>query len=98
MEVGGQVLGDGHVAGGREPVEADGEDGHHDGAMTNGGRARSPKVPVVATLSKGRLGRREVIRARGMATAKAMTWEMTMSSRSMGQPVAMMWVTDSWLR
>ena len=27
-----------------------------------------PKVPVVATLSKGRLGRRAVISANGMAT------------------------------
>ncbi len=68
------------------------------GAMTKGGRASSPKVPVVATLSRGRLGRREVTRASGMATAKAMTWEMMISSRSMGHPVAMMWVTDSWLR
>src|SRR6202034_4372533 len=68
------------------------------GAITNGGRANNPKVPVVATLSWMLLGRREVIRARGMATPNAMTWEMTMSSRSMGQPVAMMWVTDSWSR
>src|ERR1700691_3006540 len=68
------------------------------GAITKGGRARRPKVPVVEMLSMGRLGRLEVNRASGMATAKAMTWEMMISSRSMGQPVAMMWVTDSWLR
>ncbi len=50
---------------------------------------------MVATLSTGWLGRREVTKARGMATAKAMTWEMMISSRSIGHPVAMMWVTDS---
>ena len=33
-----------------------------------------------------------------MATAKAMTWEMMISSRSMGKPVATMWDTDSWVR
>ena len=68
------------------------------GAMTNGGRASRPKVLVVDTLSRARLGRRDVTRARGMATAKAMTCEMMISSRSMGKPVATMWVTDSWLR
>ncbi len=30
----------------------------------------------------------------GMATEKAMIWEMTISSMSMGAPVARMWVTD----
>ena len=50
------------------------------GAMTNGGRASMPKVPVVEMLSRARLGRREVTRASGMATTKAMTWEMMISS------------------
>src|SRR5664280_2901551 len=68
------------------------------GAMTKGGSAKSPNVPVLATLSTGWFGRREVIRARGMATAKATTWEITISSMSMGAPVSTMWVTDSWLR
>jgi hypothetical protein len=66
--------------------------------MTNGGRASIPNVPVVAMLSRGRFGRRDVTRASGMATPKAITWEMMISSRSMGHPVEMMDRTDSCVR
>src|ERR1700676_116166 len=68
------------------------------GAMTNGGRASMPKVLVVEMLSRARLGRREVTRASGMATRKAITWEMMISSTSMGHPDLMVAVTGWWLR
>src|SRR5450631_2096946 len=68
------------------------------GATTNGGRAKSPKVEVVEMLSSVRFGLRDTTRASGMATAKARTWLMMISSMVTGEPVARMWVTDSWLR
>ena len=48
-----------------------------------------PKVAVVETRSSERSGRRADARARGTATSRARTWEMMISSRSMGKPVAM---------
>ena len=55
------------------------------GAMTKGGMASMPKVPAVATRSSARLGRGAANRASGMATAKAMIWEITISSMSTGK-------------
>ena len=54
------------------------------GATTKGGRASRPKVAGGGRRCRGAgSGLRDVTRASGMATAKARTWQMMMSSRSM---------------
>ena len=53
---------------------------------------------MVAIRSKSRLGRSAAIRARGMATRKASSWETMISSRSMGKATPMALDTVWWVR
>ena len=89
VDVGGGALGERGVPGGREPAEADGEDRHQDGGDHEGrqGQQAEGRRSWRCCPGAGWACARST-RARGMATAKAITWEMMISSRSTGNPVS----------
>jgi len=90
VQVGCRVLGERDIPGGREPVQPHGEDGHHDRGDDEGWEGQQSEGAGGRHIVQGPVGSPGRHQGQGMATAKAMTCEMTISSTSMGNPVATM--------